>query len=240
MEKIFKRDFSELQGIFRRPEPINIFARQRMRELNRLFEGLSRYNCEPSCKQCCYGSILMSYTEFSAITLYLQENWAAKQVQELIEQRVGQKKDDGTLLCPFLHPEKEREHCSIYQVRPLICRVFGTTAAPCNERIEPVSLDDAVFHLGYHLLYYSGRQFIALNLDAKMALFEAPFALWCLADNSEADRRLLSFYLEHNGDSLGAVLFDRERNEFFTLRRGKRIAFSNARDKGREKNGNDA
>ncbi|MEW5921642.1 MAG: YkgJ family cysteine cluster protein [Bacillota bacterium] len=226
MTNIFGRDFSDLDGIFKRPETLNSFARQKMLELNYILKDSHIYNCPPACKHCCYGSILMSYTEFSAITLYLQENWSPEQVRELMTQQVGLAKDDGMLLCPFLHTEAKREHCSIYPVRPLICRVFGTTAAPCEEEIVPMPLADELFHLGYRLLYYSGNRFIALNLNAELALFEAPFALWCLADNSETDRRFLCNYLENNGDSLRAVLFDRIRNVFFSLHQGERILLS--------------
>lgn len=170
----------------------------------------------------------MSYTEFTAITLYLQENWPEEKLGELISERVGMLKEDGMLLCPFLNTDAGREHCRIYEMRPLICRVFGTSAAPCEEDISPSHLDNELFNLAHQTLYYSGSQFIALTLDRRWALFEAPFALWCLADNSEEDRRLLCELMEQEGDSFRAVLYDRDENIFFTLKQGKRIIISHS------------
>lgn len=223
MVKLFERGLSSFSGIFERPEPINEFAFQRMETLNQLFEQCAKYNCPPSCKSCCYGSILMSYTEFSAITVYLQQHWSAAQLQELFSGRLGLLNENGMLLCPFLNKDAAQDHCRIYPIRPLICRVFGTTAAPCDEGITPSCLDHELFNHGHQLLYYSGSQFIALNISQNWSLFEAPFALWCLADNSEEDRRLLCELLLQNGDSYRAIIFDRAHNSFFTLKEGKKL-----------------
>ena len=223
MSKRIERDFSEVNGIFNRPDPLNNFGWHKMNQLNALFKDHSAYNCPPSCMDCCYGSILMSYTEFTAITLFLQENWPPEQLRQLMSHRVGLLKEDGMLFCPFLNTEAESEHCRIYQVRPLICRVFGTTSAPCDVvDIKPSHLENNLFNLAHTLLYYSGSQFIALNLDADWALFEAPFALWCLADNSEADRQFLCELLRQRGDSFHAVLYHRSEHTFFTLQRGEK------------------
>lgn len=224
MEKRIERDFAGAENIFNRPEPLNVFARQKMKELNALLNELNAYNCPSSCMKCCYGSILMSYTEFTAITLFLQENWSPEQIREIMADRVGMLKEDGMLLCPFLNMDADNEHCRIYMARPLICRVFGTVAAPCGENISPSPLPADLFNLAHELLYYSGGQFIALNLSNDWALFEAPFALWCLADNSEADRRFLCQLMEKRGDSFRAILFDRSKHSFFTLEQhGKRL-----------------
>ena len=222
MAKRIERDFATANGIFNRPEPLNNFARQKMKEMTALLKDHTGYNCAPSCTNCCYGSILMSYTEFTAITLFLQEHWTTEQMEQLMSNRVGLLKEDGMLLCPFLNTDAELEHCRIYPTRPLICRVFGTTAAPCDEDISPSPFSEELFNLTHTLLYYSGSQFIALNLNAAWALFEAPFALWCLADNNEADRRFLCKLLEQQGDSFRAVLYDRQEHSFFTLQRGEK------------------
>ncbi len=217
MEKKIKWDFAGAENIFNRPEPLNEFARRKMKELNALLKEHNVYNCPSSCMKCCYGSILMSYTEFTAITLFLQENWPREQIRRIMAHRVGVLKEDGMLLCPFLNMDANYEHCSIYIARPLICRVFGTAAAPCGEDISPSALSADLFNLVHELLYYSDGQFIALNLSPDWALFEAPFALWCLADNSEADRRYLCHLLKKGGESFRAILFDRVRHSFFTL-----------------------
>ena len=220
--KRIERDFSAAKGIFNRPEPLNNFARKKMKELNALLKDQTVYNCAPSCLNCCYGSILMSYTEFTAITLFLQENWSTELLEKMMSERVGLLKEDGMLLCPFLNTDADCEHCRIYPSRPLICRVYGTTAAPCDEAILPSPLSEELFNMAHTLLYYSGSQFIALNLNASWALFEAPFALWCLADNSEVDRLFLCELMEQQKDSFHAVLYDREKQIFFTLQRGEK------------------
>jgi len=221
------RDFSAAKGIFDRPDSLNNYAREKMKELDALLKNHTVYNCPPSCKNCCYGSILMSYTEFTAITLHLQETWPPDKLRKLMSDRVGLLKENGMLLCPFLKINADHEHCGIYAIRPLICRVFGTAAAPCEEEgMLPSPLENELFNIAHTLLYYSGSQFIALNLDPDWALFEAPFALWCLADNSEGDRRFLCQLIKKRGDSFHAVLFDRREHYFFTLHRGEKNIIS--------------
>ncbi len=219
--------FAEMKGIYERPEALNNFARERMERVKRLLKDREKYSCPPSCKLCCYGSILMSYTEFTYIMVNMQENWNMNDLQRIFEQKVGLLQDDRrALLCPFLDEKASQKHCLIYHARPLICRVFGTTAAACNEPIEPSFLDEEAFYFAYNLLYYSGEQFIALNLDEKIALYEAPFALWCLADDSSESRAYLIRLLEIEGDSLQGVLYDRPNNSFFVLEDGFKKGFS--------------
>ncbi|MGI6329082.1 MAG: YkgJ family cysteine cluster protein [Dethiobacteria bacterium] len=218
-------DFTSLEGVFQRPEPLNVFALERMDAVKDLFRDRESYNCPPSCRQCCYGSILMSYTEFNYIMLYLEESWSWEKIIDLFQTKVGLLADnDGTdtLLCPFLQEDAEKEHCSIYRARPLICRVFGTAAAPCGEPITPSAMEESLFYRAYDLLYYgSGREnFIALNLHKNWAIYEAPFALWCLADNSEETRMYLYNLIASQKNSFNAVLYDREECNFFVYRNG--------------------
>ena len=225
MKTRLEYDFTTLEGIFQRPEPLNRFALERMEAVKDLLRDRETYNCPPSCKICCYGSILMSYTEFTYIMLYLQESWPWERIMDLFQMRVGILMDnDGvdTLLCPFLQEEAEKEHCSIYQARPLICRVFGTAAAPCGEPITPADLEESLFYRAYDLLYYgsSRENFIALNLHKNLAIYEAPFALWCLADNSKETRISLYNLIAGEKNSFNAVLYDRDKCNFFVYRNG--------------------
>ena len=218
-------DFTSLEGIFQRPEPLNVFALERMGAVKDLLRDRESYSCPPSCRQCCYGSILMSYTEFTYIMLYLQESWSWEKIFALFRTRVGLLTDNdgtGTLLCPFLQEDAEKEHCSIYPARPLICRVFGTTAAPCEEPINPSAMEESLFYRAYDLLYYGhGREnFIALNLHKNWAVYEAPFALWCLADNSKETRIYLYNLIAGQKNSFNADLYDREKCNFFVYRSG--------------------
>lgn len=228
MKKSLDYDFSTLDGLFQRPEPLNVFALERVGRVLDLLKDKEVYNCSSSCKLCCYGSILMSYTEFTYMMLYMEKNWPLQKIETLFRERVGllQDESDGSLLCPFLREEAGREHCSIYAARPLVCRIFGTTAAPCEESIEPTLLNENLFYQSYDLLYYGGRNFIALNLDNNWALYEAPFALWCLADSSNVTRKFLRMLIEQRKESYHAVLYDNKDDYFFVYHEGERNVIS--------------
>ena len=218
---------SESDEFFGRPEELSDFALERARVVADLLRDKENYHCPASCNVCCYGSILMSYTEFTAIMLYLEENRGQDEIEKLFRERVGLLQDAGTLLCPFLKEDAESEHCSIYPVRPLICRVFGTSSSPCEEIGDPSLLEEELFYEAYDLLYYGGKQFIALNLDEKWAVFEAPFAVWRLADGNEDSRRYLRSIIEERGESFKAVLYDKEESVFFSYVRGEKLIINN-------------
>ncbi|MGI6308424.1 MAG: YkgJ family cysteine cluster protein [Dethiobacteria bacterium] len=223
MEKRIAYDFSSLKNIYQRPEPLNAFAWERMAKVCNLLKKYEVYHCLPHCKQCCYGAIIMSYTEFNFIMLHIQERWSAQERRAFFRHNVGRLQDNGSFLCPFLQEDAAVRHCRIYEARPLICRVFGTAAAPCQEPIEPGLLTENLFYQAYNLLYYSHNNFIALNLDEEWAIFEAPFALWCLADNSAETREYLRALIEKEKNSFHAVLYDCRENTFFVYRQGERI-----------------
>ena len=226
MTKKIPFDFKSLGNIFTRPEQLNDFARESMGRVHEMLKDRENYNCATWCSQCCYGSILMSYTEFNSILLHLEYAWSIWQVNKLLQDRVGIVQDHSTMLCPFLDQGKESEHCQIYQVRPLICRIFGTTAAPCNEDIEPVTLEEELFYWAYDQLYYANNQFIALTISEDWALFKSPFAFWCLADNDQNSRDYLQQYILENNDSFHAVLYHLKERHFFTIAEGERIIIS--------------
>ncbi|MDO9536668.1 MAG: YkgJ family cysteine cluster protein [Bacillota bacterium] len=228
MNKSLGYDFSTLNGIFQRPEPLNIFALERVERVKGMLKDKEEYNCSSSCKQCCYGSILMSYTEFTYIMLYMEKNWPPQKIENFFRERVGllQDENDGSLLCPFLQEEAGHEHCGIYEARPLVCRIFGTTAAPCQETIEPALLDETLFYQAYDLLYYGGKSFIALNLDNNWAVYEAPFALWCLADSSHETRKFLRELIELQKETYHAVLYNKKDDHFFVYHEGEMTVIS--------------
>ncbi len=215
-------DFTKMKELFQRPEQLNNFALERMEKVAYLLRDKEKYHCPADCNTCCYGSILMSYTEFTFIMLYLQDNWTTEQIGELFRERVGLLQNEESLLCPFLQEETGARHCRIYPARPLICRVFGTTASPCQQPVAPSLLAEELFYQTYDLFYYSGNQFIALNLDREWAVYEAPFAFWCLADDSTESRSFLRSFIEERGDSFRAVLYDQEEKAFFYYSRGRK------------------
>ena len=221
MTSLIPYDFTRLHNLFTRPDSLNEFAHNSMGQVQEMLRHSDNYNCSPSCNRCCYGSILMSYTEFNYIWLYLEQCWSSEQMNVLLQQDVKAFQDDTTLRCPFLASNKSAEHCKIYQARPLICRVFGTTAAPCEEGIEPAFLDDNLFYRAYDQLYYANNQLIALTISDDWALFEATFAFWCLADNDKASRQFLLQFIQNNNDSFHAVLYDLHNRHFFTISKGE-------------------
>jgi len=226
-EKLYY-EFNELKELYRRPEHIDSFAAERMETVANMLKDKEEYNCATDCRSCCYGSILMSYTEFTYIMLHLQNNWGAEEIQELFRKRVGLMQNEESLLCPFLQEEMVARHCLIYSARPLICRVFGTTASPCAEAMAPSILEEELFYRAYDLLHYANSQFIALSLDEEWAIFEAPFAFWCLADNDSVSRRFLRTLVEKKGESFKAVFYHQVENEFFAYSGGKKIILEKA------------
>lgn len=217
-----KYDFTKMKGLFQRPQELNNFALERAKKVAYLLRNKEKYHCPTDCNNCCYGSILMSYTEFTSIMLYLQNNWTPEQIESLFRERVGLLQNEESLLCPFLQEEAGARHCRIYPARPLICRVFGTSASPCEQPIIPSHLEEELFYQAYDLFYYAGNQFIALDLDSKWSVYEAPFAFWCLADDSEESRSFLRSFIEEKGESLRTVLYDQEEKAFFYYFRGQK------------------
>ncbi len=229
-EKKINYSFSKMKGILERPEPLNNFARDRMGQVKHFLEGRENYNCPSSCKHCCYGSILMSYTEFTFIMMFIQKNWSEDYIEWLLEEKIGLLQEDHRyLLCPFLQENVSKEHCLVYPARPLICRVFGTTAAECGEQIVPSYMEEEILYHAHKLLYYSGEQFIALNLDEKISLFEAPFTLWCLADDSSESRNYLTRLIEKKKHSFQGVLYENKKHSFYVLENGYKKILSSHR-----------
>ena len=98
---------------------------------------------------------------------------------------------------------------------------FGTSASPCEQPIIPSHLEEELLS-SLRSFYYAGNQFIALDLDSKWSVYEAPFAFWCLADDSEESRSFLRSFIEEKGESLRTVLYDQEEKAFFYYFRGQK------------------
>ena len=78
-------------------------------QLDHLYQTLPAIQCRRKCQRAC-GPIMMSEAE-----------------SERIAERVGrQTKETRDLSCPML---SIMGHCSIYDIRPAICRIYGLTPA---------------------------------------------------------------------------------------------------------------
>lgn len=196
-----------------KPDDMGETARGKLSRVEEILGEMPAYACHPSCNQCCHGSILMSYVEYVHILLSLLKRLGNKGLCDFFETRLGVFEDEGKLLCPFVRDDKEAEHCAIYPFRPLICRIFGTTASPCDEEIKYPPYPESRFFRAYNHLYYEeDGSFIGLPLSEGLALYEAPFDVWAMADSGETDT-LMALFEEHG--SMRAVICDLEENRFF-------------------------
>jgi len=204
-----------LSSILDKPTEMLDYAGEQMERVRGLLQAMPAYTCPSSCKLCCHGSILMSYVEYVHILHRLRENYNAEKLLALFSRRLGVLEEADKLLCPFVEESKEAEHCAIYHDRPLICRVYGTTAAPCAAEIEQPHFPAGAFYQAYNLLYYlADGSFIGLPLSDGLALFEAPFPIWAAADSDKVEE-VLSIFAEHG--SMRAVICDVPANRFFTI-----------------------
>lgn len=215
MEKLAFNFQAILASVPDKPAEMFDYAGEQMKRVRGLLQAMPAYNCPAACRHCCHGTILMSYVEYIHIMHCLRNNFGSEKLLELFSKRLGVLAEEGKLLCPFLDESKKAEHCAIYHDRPLICRVYGTTAAPCAAEIEQPHFPAASFYNAYNLLYYlADGSFIGLPLSDGLALFEAPFPLWAAADSGKVEE-VLSIFAEHG--SMRAVICDVPANRFFTI-----------------------
>jgi Fe-S-cluster containining protein len=215
MKKLDIRFQDILDAIGEKPIDMTTYAREQMERVRELLQKMPDYTCSPSCNLCCHGSILMSYVEYVSILSCLRERYGPERLIEILADRMGVLEEEGKLLCPFVNDDREAEHCGIYHDRPLICRVFGTTASPCTENMEHPFFPEAPFYRAYNMLYYvEDGSFIGLPLTDELALYEAPFDIWAIADSGQTEE-LMSLFIEHG--SMRAVICDVLPNKFFTL-----------------------
>lgn len=83
-------------------------TRREGRELQKLYAKIPTFECEPGCNDCC-GPVPFSVWEWSKV--------------------IEKKKSPDGLQCPY----STSTGCSIYENRPLMCRIFGTVD---DERLE--------------------------------------------------------------------------------------------------------
>ncbi|KPW42172.1 hypothetical protein ALP45_03561 [Pseudomonas coronafaciens pv. atropurpurea] len=110
--------------------------RQKVSDLRR---QIPSFECVPDCHDCC-GPVTTSPEEMSR----LPRKTAAEQEAALDE-----------LNCVHLGPQG----CTVYDERPLICRLFGTTASlPCPNNRRPVELIHPQVEKQIHAYMASTRQ----------------------------------------------------------------------------------
>lgn len=212
-------DFAQIaHAVLDKPAEMTEYALQRMKAACGALSGMPFYACPPACNSCCHGTILMSYVEFVHLLHVLHGKLGAAGLEKLFAGRLGVLEQEGKLLCPFVDDEKEAGHCTVYGDRPLICRVFGTSASPCAEEIAHPYFPDALFHHAYNLLHYTeDGSFIGLPLTDTLVLYEAAFDLWVIADSGH-EAELMSLFARCG--SMRSVLYDLVEDRFFTMEKG--------------------
>lgn len=86
------------------------------------FQNEFSIHCKGGCGECCAHFVPdLTSSEALIIALYLHTSWDKEEVQKLLEDNM-----ENTLgPCPFYNAESSY-HCRIYEVRPLVCRLFGS------------------------------------------------------------------------------------------------------------------
>jgi len=85
--------------------------RQAKRLLREVYSMIPKFECVDGCTECC-GATLWTYIEWKLISDWLKERGREERFAKDIFEK-----------CPYI----ENGKCSIYEVRPLVCRLFGVT-----------------------------------------------------------------------------------------------------------------
>lgn len=105
----------------------------------RLREQIPPFECVPSCHDCC-GPVTTSSEEMSRLPVKTD----AEHKEALDDFR-----------CVHLGPKG----CTVYEERPLICRLFGTTPhMPCPNSRRPEIMIDSIVEGQIHLYIKNTRQ----------------------------------------------------------------------------------
>ncbi len=88
-----------------------------------------------SCGACCSNYLPLSSGEIKEIKRYIKKHHIKEQ-KHMIAPTVAPVFD---MNCPFLDMSKEKDKCTIYDVRPKICRCFIYNQPPLGGRIGQIT-----------------------------------------------------------------------------------------------------
>ena len=107
--------------------------------LNNMERGVYDYTNDGKCSgcgNCCSNYLPISTGEIKDIKRYIQKHHIEEHV------RVAPTTEPTLdMTCPFLDETKEKDKCTIYPVRPQICRIFI-----CNQPPSKVRMNKAHFN----------------------------------------------------------------------------------------------
>lgn len=103
--------------------------RRREKALKKIYKRIPDCHCKGLCTQAC-GPVMFSATERAKVESLAPNGWEDFQAGTYMP--VRDEPDD--LTCPFLQDDK----CSIYDDRPLICRMYGSAEKlQCEHGCKP-------------------------------------------------------------------------------------------------------
>jgi len=115
--------------------------------------------CSPGCDFCCHNQVEVTPPEALLIGAYLEQHVSPRQLGLLLERlernlslRAGKSKVEVAsfrqdLPCPLLH----RQGCSIYPVRPLVCRAMhALDAAQCEAALRTQDQTPVAYYAHRH------------------------------------------------------------------------------------------
>ena len=88
----------------------------KLAKIDALLSGLPAFQCKEGCTDCC-GPVELSRLEY---TRCIQ---VSGRTAEDVKQQMQNNLKQGIYACPLLNTETKK--CSVYTVRPTICRLFG-------------------------------------------------------------------------------------------------------------------
>jgi Fe-S-cluster containining protein len=91
---------------------------EKLARIDILLSEIPSFACKPGCADCC-GPFDLSRLEFHRCVK--ASGKSVEEIRRIIEKNLKQ----NQLSCPLL--DRKTNHCTVYAVRPAICRVFGTT-----------------------------------------------------------------------------------------------------------------
>ena len=98
---------------------------------------------EKSCKRCgqCCDQFPMSESQIERIEKYLEENPDIKNLLRNTPEIIAPPRR----VCPFLRGEVGNAYCTIYPVRPEICKVFGVKGYIEGLKIIPIKYQNICY-----------------------------------------------------------------------------------------------
>lgn len=93
---------------------------QRLVQIDATLASIPTFACKPGCSACC-GPVLMSRLEWKRICARLGYDMSTPQPADTI---LANMIDANHLDCPMLKDGQ----CSVYDIRPAICRLFGAAS----------------------------------------------------------------------------------------------------------------